>query len=114
MAMSAFDIDLNVIHVEAATPSDDEVSLGAPQAVHVAMTIGQLLPFRGPDGQPVIAPLGTVRCYMDKESANKIATAANELPDPKPESGLITASNLSEVEQAAKRMEELSGRNGKA
>lgn len=105
--MSAFDIDYNVIDVNAASPTAEEVDQGHPAAVQVALTVGMLLPFRGPDGQPVIAPLGIVRCYLDKDSVKKITEAAELLPDPKPTSGLITASNLNEVEQAAKRMEGL-------
>lgn len=105
--MSAFNVELTVVNVEAApvpVPEDEQ-----PKAIQVEAMVGLPVPV-GPN-QMGIMGLGTVTFLLDRESVDKITSAGETLPaKPSLPSDFTIASNINEVERAAEAMRRATGR----
>lgn len=91
-----FEAILQIIEARAEVVSDERVDL--------CFTLGLSIPV-GP-GQVMPLPGGRVRIPMGKEAAldflQRVQTDVETMPDPKPESDLVVASNMAGVDQAMK------------
>jgi hypothetical protein len=109
--MSAFEISLTVGSASLVVPDEETIKAGTPPHVEIRLGVVQPLPFsEGPGAPPVMAHIADVKYRLDPEMAveffEKGLAAAKTLPK---SSGLEVATNLSAVEEAAKRLEKLKG-----
>jgi hypothetical protein len=99
--MSAFDAQINVVDQTILVAEDQK-------SFQVALTLGLVVPVATPNGlQPAMTSLGVLRFAIDDRAkgealADAIRTASENLPKA---SDLLVASNLGQVEEAARRME---------
>lgn len=102
--MTAFDANLNVTHIEVGVNEDND-------RLSVHLVIGQALPFAEPGtDKPLIAPIGSFRFPLDKDSARAIAKQlgeeAEKLKDP---SKLAVASTMQDAEREASALKGIVG-----
>jgi hypothetical protein len=99
--MTAFEASINVGNI-GLDKTDDNKQL----TLHLGIV--QALPFAGPDGQPMLAPLGSLSFGLDRETAMEIGQqlqAEGESLDPP--SKLAVAHSIQDAEQAAKVTEQV-------
>lgn len=111
--MSAFDAKLSVMAASLGSTTEEAVNRGEEPSVEMAITAGIVTPFGNPaTGEPVVLPLGVYRFSFPKANAIELFEAALEaakkLPDPMPDATgkILTASNMAQVEEAARRIEQ--------
>lgn len=105
--MSAFDAQVNVVNQEVLFDDTE----GQAAGFQVALTLGIVVPMATPQGvQAAMTSFGTLRYTVtDREAAeklgNEILEAAGRLPRASALGDLTIASNMSQVEDAARRMQ---------
>lgn len=89
-----------------ATPSDEEIEAGAEPGIELHLPVGIPVPV-GPS-QAIGAPLGMLTVKLNKTEAKEFfeqgVDTVNNLPDPKPKSDIMIASNVNEVAQQAEKL----------
>lgn len=101
--MSAFDAQINVIDHTVLVPDE-----AGQDAFQVVLTLGLVVPLATPQGvQPALTSFGVLRFSLnDRKAAELLAddirAAAEKLPV---RTTIETASNLGEVEEAARRID---------
>ena len=100
----SFETTLQVIGMEVqATPDESRVDLVIMPGIMIPVGPEQVIP----------VPAGLYRVPMGKAAALKhgqeLLDAAEAMPDPKPDSGLVVANNLTAVEKAAQQARKLRG-----
>ncbi len=93
-----FDVTTQAFDV-AIIPVPDEES---PHVV-LQLLLGITIP--GPQGQKGVLPAGSIKVPIGREmainKAKELLEAAEALPEPKPESDLVVASNMEQAKQVA-------------
>lgn len=111
-----FNADLNVMDMTLGVPTPEALEAGdAEPNVEVGLVTGIALPIANPEtGAPVMVPGAILKFKLGKEDAIKLfeqgLKAAQELPDPKPKTNIMTATNLDAVTRAAEDMRRVTGR----
>lgn len=106
--MTAFDATLNVAGLTVSAPNEEALRDDSqPAQLMVGLTLGNVMPTQK---GPAVVPFGRLQFPLDREDALKVADSIREEAEKLPErkhSDIMVASNLNEVEEAAKRMKQV-------
>jgi hypothetical protein len=94
-----------------AITSDEEIEAGTPPSVEFHIPLAIPVPV-GPQ-QAIGAPLGILTLNLSKAEAAEFfeqgAAAVEKLPEPKPASDIMIASNVNDAVQVAQEMKKVTG-----
>src|SRR4051812_17281408 len=100
-----FEITVHTMAIDVGATSDEQQAAGMPPQVMGQIIGGTVLPFQGPDGNPVQYPSISVNFNLNREAALKMAEKLKEeaerLPETKRADILVPKGGMGEVEQIA-------------
>jgi hypothetical protein len=91
--------------------SQEEFDAGAEPEVELHVPVG--IPIPVTPTQAIGAPLGVLALALSKDEAQEFFSeglkAVEKLPEPKPKTDILTASNLNQVREMAEEMKKVTG-----
>lgn len=105
--MSAFDIRLTILGIQAAVPTDEELERGADPEIDLILTVGSVI---GSSAGMMPFPLGKVRFALDRDGAETLAQSVGETAEKLPAKvkvDVASPGDMREAEAVASRLEEL-------
>jgi hypothetical protein len=108
--VTAFDATVTVGGLDLAVPNEEALKNGVRPHVEVILTIVQPLPIAKAPGEPVIAPLGTLKFPIARDQAVEFFRQGLEQAEQLPaESKLEISNDLSAAHQAAEALKGMRG-----
>lgn len=110
------DTEVAVLTPTIGVPSPEALEAGAPPVLELGIIAGLTLPVPNPQdpSQPLVIPAGKYKFNFTRQQAIELFTAALEAAETLPEqftpSGkVMIASNMADVQQAADRINKVTG-----